>query len=442
MREIPGNVFHRRLDRALPRGVKAKGMWVEDAEGRRYLDASGGALVVNVGHGREEIARAVHDQIARCDYLHGTMFTSSVVEDLAQAVASHAPAGVERFYFVSIGSEAVETAIKLARQIHIECGRPQRFKLISRWKSYHGLTLGALSAMGRTFFRVPFAPLLTEVIHIPPPYCLRCSYGLTYPDCGIRCALALEEAIQNVGPDIVSAFLAETVSGATLAAFPPPPGYFSLIRQVCDRYNVLLILDEVMCGLGRTGRWFACEHYDVVPDIVTLGKGLGGGVAALSAIGVQSKYFDAIREGSGNFIHGGTYSHHAVAATAGLSVIGILERENLVERVGHQGKILGERLKQRLEGLACVADIRGLGFMWGVELVKDKKTLAPFPRKEKVAERVWEDLFQRGIITYRSTGLAGIDGDALMVGPPFIIEESEMNLLVDAMGRVLEETLG
>ena len=194
--------------------------------------------------------------------------------------------------------------------------------------------------------------------------------------------------------------------------------------------------------MGRTGRWFACEHYDVVPDIVTLGKGLGGGVAALSAVGVQSKYFDAIREGSGNFVHGGTYSHHAVAAAAGLSVIGILERENLVERVAHQGKILGQRLKERLKGLPCVADIRGLGFMWGVELVKDKKTLAPFPRKEKVAERVWEDLFQRGIITYRSTGLAGIDGDGLMVGPPFIIEESEMNLLVDAMGRVLEETLG
>ena len=442
MTDIAGNVFHRRLDRPLPRGVKAKGVWVEDAEGRRYLDASGGALVVNVGHGREEIARAVHDQITRCDYLHGTMFTSSVVEDLAQAVARHAPPGVERFYFVSIGSEAVETAIKLARQIHIESGRPQRIKLISRWKSYHGLTLGALSAMGRTFFRVPFAPLLTEVIHIPPPYCLRCSYGLTYPECGIRCALALEEAIQNVGPDIVSAFLAETVSGATLAAFPPPPGYFLLIREICDRYSVLLILDEVMCGLGRTGRWFACEHYDVVPDIVTLGKGLGGGVAALSAVGVQSKYFDAIREGSGNFVHGGTYSHHAVAAAVGLSVVGILERENLVERVAHQGKILGQRLKERLEDLPCVADIRGLGFMWGVELVKDKKTLAPFPRKEKVAERVWEDLFQRGIITYRSTGLAGIDGDGLMVGPPFIIEESEMNLLVDAMGRVLEETLG
>lgn len=442
MREIPGNVFHRRLDRALPRGVKAKGVWVEDAEGRRYLDASGGALVVNVGHGREEIARAVHDQISRCDYLHGTMFTSSVVEDLAQAVARHAPPGVERFYFLSIGCEAVEAAIKLARQIHIESGRPQRFKLISRWKSYHGLTLGALSAMGRTLFRVPFAPLLTEVIHIPPPYCLRCSYGLTYPECGIRCAVALEEAIQNVGPDIVSAFLAETVSGASLAAFPPPPGYFSLIREICDRYSVLLILDEVMCGLGRTGRWFACEHYDIVPDIVTLGKGLGGGVAALSAVGVQSKYFDAIREGSGNFVHGGTYSHHAVAAAVGLSVVGILERENLVERVAQQGKILGQRLKERLEDLPCVADIRGLGFMWGVELVKDKKTLAPFPRKEKVAERVWEDLFQRGIITYRSTGLAGIDGDGLMVGPPFIIEESEMNLLVDAIGRVLEETLG
>lgn len=440
--KMHGHVFHRIIDNPLPRAVKAKGVWIEDAEGKRYLDATGGPLVVNVGHGREEVIRAVNEQIAQCDYVHGTMFTTSVVEDLAETLARHTPAGIERFYLLSTGSEAVEAAIKLARQIQIDSGRPQRIKLISRWKSYHGLTLGALSAMGRTFFRVPFAPLLTEVIHIPPPYCLRCSYGLTYPKCGIRCAQALEEAIQNVGPDIVSAFLAETVSGATLAGFPPPPGYFPLIREICDQYNVLLILDEVMCGLGRTGRWFACQHYDVVPDIITIGKGLGGGVAALSAIGVQEKYFDLIREGSGNFIHGGTYSHHAVAAAAGLSVISILERENLVQRVERQGKILGEMLKERLEDLPCVADIRGIGFMWGVELVKDKGKLAPFPRKERVAERVWEALFQQGIITYRSTGLAGINGDALMVAPPFIIEEKEMNLAVNAVGRVLEETLG
>ena len=214
MSDINGNVFHRRLDRALPKGVKAKGVWIEDAEGNRYLDASGGPLVVNVGHGREEIARAVYEQIMQCDYLHGTMFTSQAVEGLGQALAKHSPPGIDRFYLLSTGSEAVEAAIKLARQIHIESGRPQRVKLISRWKSYHGATLGALSATGRTSLRVPFAPLLSEAIHISPPYCLRCSYGLKYPDCALRCALVLEETIQNVGPDIVSAFLAETVSGA------------------------------------------------------------------------------------------------------------------------------------------------------------------------------------------------------------------------------------
>lgn len=441
MKKIPGYVFSRQIYPALPIAKKAKGMWIEDTEGQRYLDASGGPFVVNVGHGREEIACAVHDQILQCDYVHGTMFTTPVVENLAKALARHSPPSIERFYLLSTGSEAVEAAIKLARQIHIEAGCPQRFKLISRWKSYHGLTLGALSAMGRTSFRVPFAPLLSEVIHIPPPYCLRCPYGLTYPECKLRCAMALDEAIKNVGPDIVSAFLAETVSGGTLAVYPPPPGYWTLIREICDRYNVLLILDEVMCGMGRTGSWFACQNYNVVPDIVTLGKGLGGGVAALSVMGVQSKHFDTICEGSGHFVHGGTYSHHAVAAAAGLSVIGILEREKLVERVERKGKILGDRLKDRLGCIASVADVRGIGFMWGVEIVKDKKTLTPFPRQQKVAERVWKALFQKGIITYRSTGLAGIDGDAIMVAPPFIIEEKEMDRVVDAIGQALEESL-
>ncbi len=439
--EKAGHVFYRKLDSPLAVAKKAKGVWIEDADGRQYLDASGGPVLVNVGHGRNEIAKAVYDQIIRCDYVHGTMFTTSVVEDLARTLAEYSPQGIDRFYFLSTGAEAVETAIKLARQIQIDSGRPERFKLISRWKSYHGLTLGALSAMGRTYFRVPFAPLLTEVVHIPPPYCLRCSYGLTYPQCGLRCAFALEETIQNLGPDIVSAFLAETVSGATLASYPPPPGYFKIIREICDKYNVLLILDEVMSGLGRTGRWFASEHYDVVPDIVTLGKGLSGGVAALSAVGIQARYFDAIKKGTGNFVHGGTYSHHAVAAAAGLATMDILKREKLVERVDRYGKILGEKLKKQIGASPFVGDIRGIGFMWGIEFVKNKKTLEPFSRKDKVAERLWEALFARGIITYKSTGLAGIDGDALMVAPPFIIEEKEIDLVIDNISQVIEETL-
>jgi adenosylmethionine-8-amino-7-oxononanoate aminotransferase len=442
MAQIPGNVFPRRLDQPLPVAARAEGLWIVDTKGNRYLDASGGPVLVNLGHGRDEIARAVYEQILQCDYVHGTMFATEVVENLAQALAAHAPPGIERFYFLSGGGEAVEAAIKLARQIHLEYGRPQRVRLIARWKSYHGLSLGALAATGRTTFRAPFAPMLPEALHIPPPYCLRCSYGLTYPACRLRCALALEETIQNYGADTVSAFLAETVSGATIAGVPAPPGYFGLIREICDRYHVLLILDEVLCGLGRTGRWFASEHYDVVPDIVTMGKGLGGGAVALSAVGVQARHFDAICSGGGGFVHGGTFSHHSVAAAAGLAVVRIFERERLVERVAQVGKILGRKLKERLESHPNVADIRGLGFLWGVEFVQDKETLRPFPRSEKFAERLWRNIFQRGVVVYRSTGLAGIDGDALVIGPPYVVEEAQLDMIVDAIAQGLVETVG
>lgn len=438
---ISGNVFPRRLDKPLPVAVRTEGLWITDNHGKRYLDASGGPLVVNLGHGREEIARAVYEQILQCDYTHPTMFTTPAVEDLARALAAHAPPGIERFYFLSGGAEAVETAIKLARQIHLEHGRAQKIRLISRWKSYHGLTLGALAATGRTSFRVPFAPMLNEVIHIPAPYCLRCAYGLSYPKCGLRCALALEEEILNLGPDTVSAFLAETISGATIAGVPAPPGYFSLIRDICDRYKVLLILDEVLCGLGRTGRWFACEHYGVVPDIVTMGKGLGGGAIALSAVGVQATHFDVICKGSGSFVHGGTFSHHNVAAAAGLAVVRILERENLVERVALLGETLGDLLKQRLSDHPNVADVRGIGFLWGVEFVERKENLKPFPRKDKFVERLWQNILQQGVVLYRSTGLAGTDGDALVIGPPYCVDEELLDTIVDSIAKGLEQTL-
>ena len=282
--------------------------------------------------------------------------------------------------------------------------------------------------------------MLSEVIHISPPYCLRCSYGLAFPKCQLRCALILEETIQNVGPETVSAFLGETVSGATLAAYPPPPGYWSLIRQICDRYKILLILDEVMCGMGRTGRWFASEHYDVIPDIMTMGKGLSSGAIALSAVGVQSKHFEIIRSECGAFVHGGTFTHHPVASAAGVAVIGIMERENLVERAANIGRFLGSQLTDRLYEHPNVVDIRGLGMMWGIELAKNKETLEPFPRREKVAERIWQGLFDRGIVTYKATGLAGLDGDALIISPPFTIENDDINFVVENISCVLEET--
>lgn len=442
LKSLPGNVFPRRLDRPLPKVATAQGVWIEDADGRRYLDASGGAVVVNVGHGRREIARAVHDQMLRHHYVHPTMFTSDAVEQLATALAEHGPSDLKRFYFLTSGSEAVEAAIKLARQIHLDAGRPQRIRLIARWKSYHGLTLGALSAMGRTAFRAPYAPLLTEVVHIPPPYCLRCSYGLNYPGCGVRCASALAETIENVGPDTVSAFLAETVSGGTLAALPPPPEYWKIIREICDRFGVLLILDEVMCGMGRTGRWFACQHYEVQPDIATLGKGLSGGTLALSAVGVRDIHFDAICGGGRVFVHGGTFTHHPVAAAAGLAAIRILEQEQLVERVERLGPFLGRKIQAALQEHPHVADVRGIGFLWGVELVEDKNSLRPFARAEKVAERLWEAIRRRGVLVYSATGLAGTDGDAFLVAPPFIITEDEVNLAVNSIRNGVEEILG
>jgi adenosylmethionine-8-amino-7-oxononanoate aminotransferase len=426
----------------LPLAVGAEGVWIEDADGKRYIDASGGPIVVNVGHGRKEIADAVSEQILRCDYTHPTMFTTPVVEELAEHLARRTPAGIDRFYFLSGGAEAVEMAIKLARQIHLNQGKAQKFRLVSRWNSYHGLTLGALAATGRTSFRVPYAPMLNDAVHIPPPYCLRCSYGLTFPTCGLRCAKALEDTLLNVGPETVSAFLAETVSGATLAAVTPPPGYWQEIRDICDRYDVLLILDEVMAGLGRTGRWFAAEHYDVVPDLLVMGKGLGGGGVALSAVGVKGIHFESIRNSDSGFAHGGTFSHHNVAAAAGCAVLRIMETERLVERVDRLGKMLGDQIRRRLESHSHVGDIRGIGFMWGVEFVKNRQTLSPFPREEKVAERLWDALFQEGIIAYKSTGFVGRDGDAIMVGPPFIIDESLIEHVIDGLAKGVGSVLG
>ena len=437
-----GNVFLRKLNSPLPVASRAHGVWIEDETGRRFLDASGGPLVVNLGHGRPEIAKAVQEQILRCDYTHPTMFTTPVVEDLAQSLAARAPKGIDRFYFMSGGAEAVETAVKLARQIHLEHDRPQRFRLISRWKSYHGLTMGALAASGRSSFRVPYAPMFQDACHIPAPYCLRCAYGLKYPACGLKCAMALETAIENLGPETVSAFIAETVSGATIAAVPPPPDYFARIRQICDRYQVLLILDEVLCGLGRTGRWFAAEHYDVVPDLMTMGKGLGGGAVALSAVGVQGKYFEDICRGSGRFVHGGTFSHHNVAAAAGRTVLRILERENLIARVEDLGHLLGTTLRQKLAGHPHVADIRGKGLLWGIEFVKHKPGLTPYPRSEKVTERLWKNLFDQGVLAYSATGLAGTDGDAVIYGPPFVISEEQIGFIVDALVTSVETVLG
>jgi adenosylmethionine-8-amino-7-oxononanoate aminotransferase len=437
---VSSHVFHRSAAKELPVAKAGQGAFIVDAKGRRYLDASGGAVVVNLGHGREEIAQAVSGQLLRGYYFHPTMFTSDAVAELADKLAGHAPEGISRFYFMTSGSEAVETAIKLARQVHVARGQESRHKLISRWRSYHGLTLGALAATGRTSLRWPFLPMFLDGLHIAPPYCLRCSYGLKPPSCKLRCAMALDELIIDQGPASVSAFIGETVSGASLAVYPPPPGYWPLVRKICDHHGVLLIQDEVMSGMGRTGKWFASEHYAVVPDMVTIGKGLSGGALPLSAVGVKEEMYQTLAD-NGGFVHGGTFSHHPVCAAAGLAAVGILERENLVERVETLGPVLGEKLTEELGESPFVADIRGVGMMWGIEFVADKETLAPFPRAQKVAERLWDNLFGQGVILYKSLALAGADGDGLVVAPPFIVNEYEMDIVTAALSRALDEVL-
>lgn len=435
-------VFPRRFDRELPMAKQADGVWIETQDGKRYLDASGGAVVVNLGHCRGEIADAVYEQLKSLSFVHGTMFSNPATEELATELAGLAPGDIDRFYFMSSGSEAVETAIKLARQIQLARGNPHRSQVIARWKSYHGLTMGALAAAGRTYFREPFYPMMSDAVHISAPYCLRCSFGLKYPECGLRCALALEETIQNVGVDSTCCFIAETVSGASLASCPPPKGYWPLIREICDRYSVVLIMDEVMCGMGRTGRWFAAEHYDTAPDLITLGKGLSGGALPLSAVGVSTAHMELVRQNCGNFAHGGTYSHHTVTCAAGLAAVRIMQRDGLVEQVERMGPVLGEIIQKYLGDSPYVGDIRGIGMMWGVELVKDKHTLTPFPRSEKVTERIWDVLFDKGLILYKSIGMAGIDGDGLMVAPPYIITKDDLEHCAALMAETIQEVLG
>jgi len=433
-------VFHRRLDRDLPLAVHAEGVWITDESGKRYLDASGGPICVNVGHGRREVAEAMAAQATQLDYVHGPMFTSETVETLARRLHAHAPKSIDRFYFCSSGCEAIETAMKLARQIQTARGESNRYRVISRWHSYHGSTLGALSITGKPGMRDPFIPMLPASVHIPPPYCFRCHYHLTYPECNVRCARALDEAIKIEGANTISAFLAETILGSTIGAVVPPREYYDIIADICREHGILLILDEVMCGMGRSGKWFGVEHYGMDPDMMVLGKGLNGGYAPLSAVGCRSDHLELLRRENGNFIHGHTFSHHPVAAAAALAVVDILEKEDLVDRAQHLGAYLGQKLKTLLDH-PHVADVRGVGMMWAVEFAKDAETSAPFPRQLKLTEKIFDALMDAGVIAYKCTGFHEGRGDAIMLGPPFIIKKEELDRVAAAIVPALEKVL-
>ncbi len=424
------HVFPRVLTRALPTAVRAEGVWIEDADGERYLDGGGGAIVVNVGHGDRDVVRAMAEQAERVSYVHGTTFTSEVLESYADELAPLLPMDAPRIYPVSGGSEAVETAFKLARAYHLARGEPSRHRIIARWGSYHGNSRGALDASGRGPLRAPYLPWLGLALHVPPVYEYRCPWPRHPDGCGRHHAQALERAIVEAGPDTVAAFIAEPVAGATLGAAVPPDDYWPEVADVCRRHGVLLIADEVMTGFGRTGAWFGCDHWGVRPDILVAGKGASSGYWPLGLCVASGGVFEAVK--GGGFVHGFTYSHHAVGAAVGRAVLDKLRHDDLVERSRAQGELLRKELAEATVDQSQVGDVRGLGLMIGVELVQDRDSKQPFQRADQVTERVVASARERGLLLYSSTGCAdGTNGDLVMLGPPFTISDQERTLLVE-----------
>lgn len=430
------HVFSRVLGRPLPVVARAKGVEVWDTDGRRYLDGAGGAVVVNVGHGREEIAAAMSRQAATAAYVHGTQFASDALEDYAGRLARHAPEGCDRLYLVSGGSEANETAVKIARAYHRARGEPGRYKVIRRSVSYHGNTLYTLSLSGRPGLRAPYEPMLADAPQVAAPFCYHCPLGKTFPACGVACADDLETVIQREGSQTIAAFVAESILGASAGGAVPPEDYIRRTAETCRRHGILYIDDEVMTGFGRTGAWFASEWSSLAPDLATCGKGMSGGYMPVGGVLARPGIVDALEE-AGGFVHGFTFSHHPVTAAACLTVLDILERELLVERAKALGVLLHERL-ERLHSHPHVGDVRGRGLLWGVELVDDVTTRRPFPRSAGWTAAVTAGCLKAGLIVYPSTGCAnGVDGDAVMLAPPFVVTEAELGEMVDILDHVL-----
>ena len=437
------HVLHRNLNQEYPTAVKGDGPYIVDREGRRYLDASGGAAVSCLGHSDEAVAQAIKDQVSQLAYAHTSFFTSDPMEQLADFLIERAPAGLDSVYFVSGGSEAVEAALKLARQYFVEIGQPQRKHLIARRQSYHGNTLGALATGGNAWRRQQFEPLLINVSHVSPCYAYRDQQPDETPEAmGIRLAAELEAEILRLGAENVMAFVAEPVVGATLGAVTAVPGYFRRIREVCDRYGVLLILDEVMCGMGRTGSLFAAEQEGVTADLITIAKGLGAGYQPIGATLVSQRIRDAIANGSGFFQHGHTYIGHATACAAALAVQQTIEARDLLTRVNVLGEGLKARLNERFAHHPHVGDIRGRGLFQGLELVADRDSRKPFDASLKLHARLKKAAMAEGLMCYPMGGtLDGRQGDHILLAPPFILQESHLDEITAKLGRAIDTTL-
>ncbi len=437
------HIIHRHLHHMPPTVVGGQGLWLEDAAGKRYIDASGGAAVSCLGHGHPHVLAAMHTQIDQVGYAHTSFFTTEVAEALADQLVRTAPAGMSHAYFVSGGSEAVEAALKMARQYYLEIGQPERSHFIARRQSYHGNTLGALAVGGNEWRRRQFAPLLIDVTHVAPCYPYRDQRADETPEqYGQRLARELDETIQRVGPAKVLAFIAETVGGATAGVLVPVPGYFKAVREVCDKHGVLLILDEVMCGMGRTGTLHACEQEGVVPDLMTIAKGLGGGYQPIGAVLAQRRIVEAMSAGSGFFQHGHTYLGHPVACAAALAVQQVIERDGLLQKVQRGAQVLKALLADSFGNHPHVGEIRGRGFFWGVELVQDRASKAPFDPARRLHAKVKSAAFARGLLVYPMGGTVdGRYGDHILLAPPFIASDDELAQIVARLAEAVDAAI-
>ena len=443
MAQAKSRILHRHLQQSYPVAVAGHGIYLTDADGKTYMDASGGAAVSCLGHGHPDVLAAMHAQIDKLAYAHTSFFTTEVAEELATHLVQRAPAGMSHVYFVSGGSEAMEAALKMARQYCVEIGQPQRTDFIARRQSYHGNTLGALAIGGNQGRRAPFAPILIEATHVSPCYPYReQAAGETPQQYGLRLAAELEQAIRARGADRVIAFVAETVGGATAGVLAPVAGYFKAVREVCDRHGVLLILDEVMCGMGRTGTLHACEQDGVVPDLMAIAKGLGGGYQPIGAVLAQQRIVAAMGSGSGFFQHGHTYLGHAIACAAALAVQKVIERDGLLAQVRARGATLVRLLEEAFGAHPHVGDMRGRGLFHGIELVQDRTSKQPFQPAKKLHARIKKEAMARGLMVYPMGGTVdGNQGDHIVLAPPFITSETELAAIVERLRDSIDASI-
>lgn len=425
--------------KAIPFVERAEGVFIWDENGKQYLDGCSGAMICNIGHGNKRVIAAMHEQAQKAAFAYRTQFENRPAAELARMLAEASAPHLTKVFFVSGGSEAVESAMKLCRQYYYNTGRGNRYQFISRHPSYHGATMGALALTSYAPLEAPFRPMMKAYPKIPAPYCYRCAYNLSYPQCGLQCAKALEQCILEQGPDSIAAFVAEPVGGASTGALPPPPGYFDIIQETCRKYGIMLILDEVMTGYGRTGAMFAYEHWNVEADIVCLSKGMGSGYTPLGAI-ISTEDIVEVVVGRGSFQHGHTAAGNPTSCAVGLEVIKIMQEENLPGNSWNMGLKLREGLEELARQFPMIGEVRGIGLMQALELVQDPETRKPFPPDYNAFLRLTDDAYDLGLLIYPRRPISGLTGDHVLVAPPLIINEEQIAELLNRLEEALRRT--